>query len=359
MSGTSLDGLDIALCDFSSTNILKASHFTPFPQELRQALFDLCHTDNIPLNDLYQTEQRYSRFCANAINAFLKQESINPSDLAALGLHGQTIRHEPNLSPAFTVQLGDWSLVAAETQITTIGDFRRKDVALGGQGAPLVPPFHKAIFSSTSSSRVIVNIGGISNVTILMPAAEPLGYDCGPGNALLDYWFARHHEGTFDTNGDWAKSGEINSTLLQRLLNDPFFMLPAPKSTGRELFNPEWLHSRLDDATVSLEPEEIQATLTELTAQSIAIAVKNHLNTGEVYVCGGGWKNQFLVERLKQALGESYTLASTEALGIHSDWVEACAFAWLAANTLHRQDSQQASTTGASRNAVLGGIYYP
>jgi len=357
MSGTSLDGLDIVLCDFESPQILKYSAFFAFPDTLKDALFSLCHCEQTALNQLYTTEQAFSIFCSNAIREFLHQHQIDANSVVAGGIHGQTIRHEPNLPNQFTVQLGDWSRMAADTNLTIVGDFRRKDLALKGQGAPLVPPFHKAMFES-EQPRVIANIGGISNISVLKPEEPTLGYDTGPGNALLDYWFSKHHATDYDHNGNWARSGTINTELLNQLRSEPFFSHPSPKSTGRELFNPEWLAPILS-AHSTAPPEDIQSTLTELTASTLADEVKQHLTEGELYICGGGWKNTFLVERIKSLLGANYFVDSTETLGIHSDWIEACAFAWLASNTITRKDSGQSSATGASRDAVLGGIYYP
>ncbi len=359
MSGTSLDGLDIVICDFQSYPILQAAQCVPFPSELKQALFELSHQPQVDVNFLYQTEQSYSKFCAQSINEFIAQRQIPNTDIEALGIHGQTIRHEPSLTPAFTVQLGDWSSIAADTSITTVGDFRRKDIALGGEGAPLVPPFHQAMFESQQATRVVVNIGGIANLTRLEYGQPPKGYDSGPGNALLDYWHHQHRTGAYDHNGTWAKSGSLNKALLTALLNDDYFEQAPPKSTGRERFNPEWLQGKLQPFEGQISPEDVQTTLTELTAISISSEVKRQQEQGEVYVCGGGWKNAFLISRIQALLGAKYTVQATNALGIDSDWVEACAFAWLAANTLNRQDTPQASATGASRNAVLGGIYYP
>jgi len=357
MSGTSLDGLDIVLCDFESHQILKHSSFFPFPDSLKDALFSLCHCEQTSLNQLYTTEQTFSLFCSEAIKNFLHQHQIKADSVMAAGIHGQTIRHEPNLPNPFTVQLGDWSRMAADTGLTIIGDFRRKDLALNGQGAPLVPPFHQAMFES-NTPRVIANIGGISNISVLKSNEPTLGYDTGPGNALLDFWFSKHHSTHYDHNGDWARSGKIDTNLLNQLRSEPYFLQAFPKSTGRELFNPEWLTPILTEHN-TVPAQDIQATLTELTASTLADAVKLHLNKGELFICGGGWRNAFLVERIKELLGKDYSVESTEALGIHSDWIEACAFAWLASNTINKKDSGQASATGADRNAILGGIYYP
>ncbi|MFC3152432.1 anhydro-N-acetylmuramic acid kinase [Litoribrevibacter euphylliae] len=363
MSGTSLDGLDIVLCDFNSKdNILLASHFSPFPKELKSTLYDLSHDETVAINHLYETEQRYSEFCASVVNQFIEQHAIQKLSIKALGLHGQTIRHEPKIPNRFTVQIGDWSKVAALTDITTIGDFRRKDLALGGEGAPLVPPFHQAIFQHPENARIVMNIGGISNITALTPEQQPLGYDTGPGNALLDFWYSKHQSGHYDNQGQWARQGRIIPEILNKLLNEPYFKQAAPKSTGRELFNPEWLTQKLSanssDSSFEIAPVDLQATLTELTAITTTNEIKQQLTAGEVFICGGGWKNSYLIERIETLLGSSYQVSSTETLGIHPDWVEACAFAWLASNTLNRRDSHQSSTTGASRDAILGGIYY-
>ena len=364
MSGTSLDGLDLAICDLNSQSPVLHTKLFEFPSLLKQSLFDLSHQTTITFNNLYQTEQNYSDFCAHSINSLLKELKLSPSEIKAIGMHGQTVRHHPELSPGYTVQLANLSHISAHTGITTVGDFRRKDLALGGQGAPLVPPFHNAYFGSKTETRVIANIGGISNISILKPKASPVGYDTGPGNALLDYWFSKHNSGDYDLNGDWAKQGQVNTTLLNQLLSVEYFTLSAPKSTGRELFNPEWLHNELDEFhqhnPIITSTADIQATLTELTAKTLADEISTQAKeAGSVYVCGGGWKNSHLINRLSYHLGNKIKVASTTELGIESDWIEACAFAWFAKNTLERKDCMQSSATGATRDAILGGIYYP
>ncbi|GAA3944740.1 anhydro-N-acetylmuramic acid kinase [Litoribacillus peritrichatus] len=367
MSGTSLDGLDLALCDFQQSDIVTHSHFLPFPQTLKSALFELSHLETINIAQLFQTENFYSQFCADTINVWLRSLNIPASNISALGIHGQTIRHHPELTPGFTAQLGNWGQIAAQTGITTVGDFRRKDIALQGQGAPLVPPFHNAFFQSDDKHRVILNIGGISNISILTPKtvcpnANPVGYDTGPGNALLDYWYSQHNSGEFDNNGHWAKQGTVIPELLSQCLQTAYFQDSPPKSTGRELFNPNWLTHQLNalKQSHSFSAQDIQTTLVELTATSICKEIESTApNTQEVYVCGGGWKNSYLITRIRQLIGSQVYVGSTSDLGIQPDWIEACAFAWFAQETLAKRNIQQATTTGATRNALLGGIYYP
>lgn len=355
MSGTSLDGLDLALCDFTADNILIDHHFCSFPEQLKQQLYHLSHTATVELDHLYQVEQAYSVFCAETVQNWLSSSQNQMSNIAALGFHGQTIRHQPSAKFPYTVQIGDLSQIAAATGLTVVGDFRRKDIALGGQGAPLVPPFHQAMFGSSTINRVIANIGGISNITVLSPEHPPLGYDTGPGNALLDYWYSQHNQGSYDNEGRWASEGAINQVLLQELLSTPYFQMPFPKSTGRELFNPEWLSNYL--ATSSAPPKDIQTTLTELTAISLAQEVKKHKEIKEVFICGGGYQNHFLLQRLKTHL-ETISVHSTSKLGIHPDWIEACAFAWLAKNTMNKERTPLMATTGAIRDSILGGVYF-
>lgn len=361
MSGTSLDGLDIAICELdmalNSLSLITATTI-PFPQPLREALFTLCHTANLAFDFLYQTEQTYSQFCAEQTAKFLKQHKITTSSVTAYGFHGQTIRHHPDKTPAYTLQIGDLSRIAAVSGLLTVGDFRRKDVALGGQGAPFAPAFHQSLFSTLDETRVIANIGGISNISILSGKALQAGFDTGPGNALMDGWFKKHHRGNYDASGMWARQGTINQPLLQLLLDETYFQLCPPKSTGRELFNDEWLEQKLHALSLAIDAVDVQTTLTELTAHTLASAIMEHApNTDTIYVCGGGSHNNYLLERLAHL--STIKVCTTESLGIHPDWIEAAAFAWLAANRLHKKPIELAHITGAQENSVLGGVYEP
>jgi len=357
MSGTSADGIDVVLVDFSDkTPRLVATDYLPYGEDLRNKILSLCEPGPNEIDRMGELDQLLGEAFAKAVNAILNNNDISPAEVKAIGSHGQTIRHRPDQTPPFTLQIGDPNLIAAKTGITTIADFRRKDMAYGGQGAPLVPAFHQAMFASKDKSRVVVNIGGMANVSLLH-AGNMLGFDTGPGNVLMDAWIQQHQHLKHDEEGGWAASGTAQMDLLQQFLTDSYFHLPAPKSTGREYFNLNWLHSQLAAFGKNLEPADVQATLAELTAQSIVNAIRPHMQTGEILICGGGAHNDFLVERLANLAQPDFSVFSTEQYGIHPDWVEAMAFAWLARQTLNHLPGNHPNVTGASQAAVLGGVY--
>lgn len=355
MSGTSVDGIDAALVDFSQKQPqLIANHYSTFTPELRQQILALCQPGDDEANRLGELDGILGKQFATATQLLLKKNNMTPSQIRAIGSHGQTIRHHPGRG--FTLQIGDPNVIAAETGITTVADFRRRDIAFGGQGAPLVPAFHQAIFTSTHQDRIILNIGGIANITSL-PSQESLpllGFDTGPGNTLLDAWAEKHLHKPRDDEGTFASEGRINTELLNQLLSDPFFKLSPPKSTGREYFNLSWLEKQL---TPAISPADVQATLVDLTAHSIVNAIQSYFSTGEILVCGGGVHNHFLMQRLRK-IADNYTVHSTEKYGIHPDWVEAIAFAWLAKQTLSGRTGNIISATGARQASILGGVYY-
>lgn len=351
MSGTSVDGVDAAIVDFSLQQPrLLATHYHAYADNLRHDILSLCQPSHDEINRMGELDVRLGKLFAAVVCDLLKKHPVDKKKIRAIGSHGQTIRHHPHKQ--FTLQIGDPNIIAAETGITTVADFRRRDLALGGQGAPLVPKFHHAIFSSTDVSRVIVNIGGIANITILPKHGQVIGFDTGPGNTLLDAWAEKHLQKKLDENGQWASQGSVNIDILQKLLNDSFFKKAAPKSTGREYFNLAWLSNFFTAA----KPVDIQATLTELTARTIITAIENHLSEGEVLICGGGAHNVFLMQRLK-AFGGNYSIDTTAKYGVNPDWVEAMAFAWLARQTLNNQAGNLPPVTGASQSCLLGGIY--
>ncbi len=355
MSGTSVDGIDAVVVDFGQPEPkLIAQHYTPYTAELRQCILELCQPGDDEVNRLGELDKLLGKSFAEATHVLLRNSKINPADICAIGSHGQSIRHHPQ--KGFTLQIGDPNVIAAETGITTVADFRRRDIAFGGQGAPLVPAFHHAVFSTPATDRVIVNIGGIANITLL-PADKNqpvMGFDTGPGNILLDAWAEKHLRQPRDESGAFAQKGTLQLPLLNQLLNDNFFKLLPPKSTGREYFNLKWLAPFLKDHA---EPADIQATLTELTAQSIMQAIKTYFDTGEILICGGGVHNDYLMQRLREA-GSQYQIDSTLKFGIHPDWVEAMAFAWLAKQTLARNPGNLTAVTGAKKGSILGGVYY-
>lgn len=354
MSGTSLDGLDFALIEQTETTKLLATLYEPMPAQLKQELLALCASGPDELARAALAEQRWAELAAVGIDKLLKQNQMQPGAIRAIGSHGQTVRHEPKRG--FSIQIANSALLAELTGISVVSDFRRRDVAAGGQGAPLVPAFHEALFSDPKRVRAVLNIGGFSNLSLLTPGVTTLGFDCGPGNVLLDAWIQRQLGAPFDRNGSWAASGRLHAPLLESLLDDDFFAAKGPKSTGRELFNLPWLDahlSRFDD----IAPEDIQATLLELSARSICNSlIESQPNTEDLLVCGGGAHNAALVDRL-QALLPSTRVTSTASLGVEPDWIEAMAFAWLAHCCLEGIPANRPSVTGASGLRVLGAIY--
>ncbi|QLB12185.1 anhydro-N-acetylmuramic acid kinase [Bisgaardia hudsonensis] len=359
MSGTSLDGVDLTLMDFKGNNPkIIATDFVPMPLNLHKKLTALLHSGQTSLQNLGEIDHQLGNLYAESINQFLRKHSLTSTDIQATGCHGQTIWHAPQGDYPFTMQIGDMNIIAAKTQITTIADFRRKDMAYGGQGAPLVPAFHQELFSNPNRITVVLNIGGISNISCLIPNQQTIGYDTGPGNTLLDSWINKHLGQPYDKNAQWAKTGKINNNLLQVLLDEPYFSIPAPKSTGRELFNLAWLEKKLKNFTALL-PEDVQATLVELTVQCTAQQLQ-HIQSELpclLLVCGGGAKNPLIIEGLQESLPQ-WQVATTTDYGIDIDYVEAAAFAWLAYKRINNQSSNLPMVTGA-KNAVSLGVIYP
>ena len=359
MSGTSVDAIDAALVSFDNNNIkLHSALNYPISDELRQQLLTLITPGENELVRMNQLDVKLGRLFSEAVLALLKQTNIPTTQVKAIGSHGQTLRHFPDSETPGTLQIGDPNIIAETTGITTVADFRRRDIAAGGQGAPLVPAFHQSLLRDKKINRIILNIGGIANITVLeKDFAKPvIGFDTGPGNALMDSWIHKHTQQTHDKNGDWAASGSIHQQLLDTLLTDPYFNQPPPKSTGRETFNMQWLDQQLQNFA-ELSKEEIQTTLTELSAVTIAQAtIKYAPDTEQVLVCGGGVHNKYLMKRLAEHLPKQL-IQSTQVVGIDPDWVEAMAFAWLAKQTLNGQPGNLPSVTGARHPVVLGGIF--
>ncbi|MDG6430315.1 anhydro-N-acetylmuramic acid kinase [Glaesserella parasuis] len=359
MSGTSLDGVDLALVNFSQTPKLIAADFTPMPDTLRVALSQLVKKGETSLQTLGELDHQLALLYADSIQWFLAKHQLNADDIVAVGCHGQTVWHSPKGQYPFTMQIGDMNLLAARTGITTVGDFRRRDMAFGGQGAPLVPAFHQAVFSSPERLTVVLNIGGISNISVLNPNQQTIGYDVGAGNTLLDIWIEKHLGKRYDANGEWARTGKIHSALLALLLDEPFFQLPPPKSTGRELFNLEWLEHKLTQIE-PLPAEDVQATLVEFTVQSIVQALRQIENPNAYHsvllVCGGGAKNPLIMERLQTHLID-WQVSTTTEYGLDVDYVEAAAFAWLAYQRIYNLPANLPSVTGATQEVSLGAIF--
>ncbi|TXD96123.1 anhydro-N-acetylmuramic acid kinase [Psychrobacter frigidicola] len=406
MSGTSLDGMDAVLCQFNSDDStdnhnnenkdapmqLLATYSQDFPLRLREVLLALCQPNGV--NDLTsQTDEpnseldwfgwasrEYGEFASEAVNILLQQANIDAEAVLAIGCHGQTVRHRPQMG--FSLQLVDANIIAERTGISVVSDFRRRDMAVSGQGAPLVPAFHHALFAATNTTRVLLNLGGIANITVLPATAsneinnqqtdtqqthsQVVGYDTGPANLLLDAWAALHTGKNYDAGGTWAESGQVIETLLNQLLTHPFFTKTHPKSTGREDFNLTWLQDELQKfdqaaANTRYSSADVQATLTELTAMTagnqISQFIKNKEVQSAVYICGGGALNDYLMTRLQAHLPHCI-VDTTAQLGLDPAWVEAVAFAWLARQTLMGETGNLPAVTGANKGVVLGQVCF-
>lgn len=355
MSGTSLDGVDGVLADFAGRGIRTLeSAFSPFPPALRAELMALQAASHNELEREALAANALARCYADCVQQLA---AVAPGPVRAVAVHGQTIRHRPELG--FTRQTNNPALLAELTGIDVIADFRSRDVAAGGQGAPLVPAFHEARFGKRGQVRVVVNIGGIGNISVLHGDGRVSGYDTGPGNVLMDLWIGRHLGRAYDADGAWAASGRVDAPLLESLLDEPYFRQPPPKSTGRDLFHAQWLDAKLA-AHPGLASADVQATLTRLTAVSIARAIQDAGGTQPaqaVYVCGGGAYNSVLLAELADALGGTVPVGSTDTLGVAPNRVEALAFAWLGYRFMRRQPGNLPAVTGAAGLRVLGALY--
>lgn len=361
MSGTSIDGVDAALAEFpeQGTPRLLATHAVRMPPGLRARILQLTRAGGNEIDLLGELDVEIGRLFAGAALALLGTADVSPHEITAIGSHGQTVRHRPLAAHPFTLQLGDPNTIAELTGITTVADFRRRDIAAGGHGAPLVPAFHESIFRDAREDRVVLNLGGMGNVTLLPADRNAIvrGFDTGPANVLLDLWHERHQGAPLDRDGTWGRGGQIDEQLLSRLLADPYFRQPPPKSTGREHFDAQWLSQHVESCSHDISPRDVQATLVELTARSVAEALANWgLTSGALYTCGGGTHNRFLCERLGSLLPRM-RVQSTAALGVDPDHVEAMAFAWLARRTLQSLPGNLPAVTGARHPVILGGIY--
>ena len=392
MSGTSLDGMDAVLCQFGGEENtqqpmrLLATRSQDFPPRLREVLLALCQPNgvqelvptvgepNSELDWFGWASKEYAEFASDVVNNLLQQSNTDVESVLAIGCHGQTVRHRPQMG--FSLQLLDANIIAERTGISVVSDFRRRDMAVGGQGAPLVPAFHQALFATPDSTRVLLNLGGIANITVL-PANDSsvndavvnnssvIGYDTGPANLLLDAWTALHTDKDYDAGGAWAQSGQVVEPLLNQLIEHPFFARTYPKSTGREDFNLAWLQSELQkfdqaSAHIRYSSADVQATLTELTAMSASMQINMFIDAKEnssVYVCGGGALNDYLMTRLQAHLPHC-NVETTASLGLNPAWVEAVAFAWLARQTLMGETGNLPAVTGASKGVVLGQVCF-
>ncbi|ADO48444.1 anhydro-N-acetylmuramic acid kinase [[Enterobacter] lignolyticus] len=356
MSGTSLDGVDVVLAAIDDTMVAQqASLSFPIPIAIKEAILAICQGQQLTLSQLGQLDTRLGRLFADAVLALMAQERLAAHDVIAVGCHGQTVWHEPTGEAPHTMQIGDNNVIAARTGITVVGDFRRRDIALGGQGAPLVPAFHHALLAHPTERRVVLNIGGIANLSLLFPGQPVRGHDTGPGNMLMDAWIWRQCGKPYDKDAEWGSSGKVILPLLQSMLSDPWFSLPAPKSTGREYFNYGWLERHLAHYP-GLAPHDVMATLVELTAVTISEQVLLSGGCERLLVCGGGSRNPLLMARLAGQLAGT-EVATTDAWGVSGDDMEALAFAWLAWRTLAGLPGNLPSVTGASDATVLGAIF--
>lgn len=358
ISGTSLDGIDAVLVQFNDDfpSVL-TSLCLPLPVPLKDEIKSLVNPADNEINRLMALDIQLGNLYAETVKQLLTTTSIKKEQVKAIGSHGQTIRHFPAAEHATTLQVGDPNTIAEQTGMMTVADFRRRDMAAGGQGAPLVPAFHEKLFRDKNNNRVILNLGGIANITVI-PADKTkavTGFDTGPANTLINHWIQQQQNKSFDENGKWASSGKINDEFLEHLLDDDYFELTPPKSTGTEYFNANWLTQKLNKFPF-LAAEDVQASLAALTAKSIANAIARY-ETDEVIVCGGGVHNDYVLQLLKNYL-PGITISSSATYGLDPDYIEATAFAWLAKQTLEHKPGNLPEVTGASRPVILGGVYY-
>ena len=353
MSGTSADGIDAVLVSYEDRRgMLLQTHHAEMPGALREEILGLRHAGANELHRMAVLDQQLAVAYAEAVKGLLAQAGVSAKDISAIGSHGQTIRHHPEGTSPYTWQIGDPNRLAEMTGISVVADFRRRDMAAGGQGAPLVPAFHQAQIAQPGIATAIVNIGGIANITLISAAGEVKGWDTGPGNTLMDGWIHRHQSLPFDAAGAWAATGQVLEPLLQAGLRHPFFVAPAPKSTGPEMFHLDWFDTLLSGHE---KPEDVQRTLLELTAESIGRALDG-VTVTDIRICGGGAYNTLLMERLSTRL-TPVSVTSTEVVGVDPQWVEAWAFAWLAKQTVAGLPGNVPAVTGAEGPRVLGTIY--
>jgi len=360
MSGTSLDGIDAVLVRFNHEQVaVLHSICLPLSSNLKDEIKSLINPGDNEINRLMALDVELAHQFANAVKQLIQKANINKNNIVAIGSHGQTIRHLPTAKYPSTLQIADPNSIAELTGITTVADFRRRDMAAGGQGAPLVPAFHQQIFSDNKINRVILNLGGIANITILPSDKNEaaIGFDTGPANTLMNHWIQQQQNKNFDDAGKWAATGKINSEFLDLLLSDDYFKLTPPKSTGTEYFNPAWLTKNLSEFPF-LAAEDVQASLTAFTAITIKDAIKKYAaETDEIIVCGGGVHNDFLLQQLKPSL-PNIEINSSAKYGLDPDYIEATAFAWLAKQTMEHKPGNLPEVTGAAHPVILGGVYF-
>lgn len=365
LSGTSMDGIDaalVALSDNPRDTQLIATHLEPIPPDVKKNTLALCTGQEPHFLSVATLDVIWGKLFAHSVQQLLTKANITPEQVRAIGSHGQNIWHQPHPPHPFTWQIGDPNTIATHTNITTVADFRRADVALGGQGAPLVPRFHEWFFTTpTPTARTILNIGGIANITRLPHNNQPCsGFDTGPGNGIMDAWIQQVQQKPHDDNGNFARQGKCHTTLLAHCLSDPYFTQPIPKSTGKEYFNLTWFTQKAQEVGIhiaTLSPEDVQATLLALTAHSITQGITQCQTHGEVIICGGGSHNSTLMEALRTTLPPTFHVTTTTKYGLPPDWVEAVCFAWLAKMRIEHKVVDYTQITGARQPTLLGGIY--
>ena len=357
MSGTSLDAVDAALLEISDSNnvsLIMADEYN-IPDKMRQDILNISSGSLDSLHAIATLDHQLARVYAESVLLLLSNIGISARDIQAIGSHGQTVRHMPDESPPYTVQLGNGALLAELTDIKIVNDFRQADIAAGGQGAPLAPLFHHHLFHEQEQTVVGLNLGGIANISILHANGKISGFDTGPANTLMDQWISHHHQARYDKDGNWDRSGSVNTTLLENLLAEPWLNMAPPKSTGPELFNMRWLNDHMQGMETS--PEDVQHTLCEFSAITVSNAIKNHAaDCSKVILCGGGAYNPLLVERIQSHL-PGCAVVGSNVYGIDPKWIEASMFAWFAWRTLNGLPSNVPAVTGASHEAVLGAIH--
>ena len=361
MSGTSVDAIDAVLMDFSQSDTYIVSKFTQtINHALRGEINSLIAEKKLP-NNYKEIDEQFAQASTNAAKELLNISSIKAQEIIAIGSHGQTIFHDPKGIPPISIQIGDPQKIADLTNILTVGNFRQADIDAGGEGAPLACAYHAAVLQNQNEERVVINLGGIANITKLpQNETDPIiGFDTGPANTLMDAWIHKHLSKTFDQDGEWARSGKVNRELLEQMLLDEYFSALPPKSTGREHFNLEWLQHYLDDITASLSPEDVQASLLALTTYTVADSIDAWCpKTKKVLLCGGGSKNKFFVEQLDKIL-DKVSIKRTSDYGVPSEWMEAMAFAWLAKQNVENKPGNIPSVTGADKPILLGEQFLP
>ena len=363
LSGTSLDAIDVVISKINSNEInIIATYSHSIPKDIKELCIKLAHNENTSIMEVGTLDTKLAYLFAEAINHSLKTNKISKDDIIAIGSHGQTIQHHPNNTYPFTMQLGDPNIIAEKTGITTIADFRRKDIAEGGQGAPLAPVLHQRLFKNNNKDVIVLNLGGIANISYLpnISNKQILGFDTGPANALMDYWIEKKLNKKFDSNGEWAKTGKVIPELLNIFLSDKYFSQDKPKSTGKEYFNAAWLENKIESI---YKDKDIQATLLELTVITISKEIKSITNGADIIVCGGGAHNSHLLHKLKEEVnkqGNKYQIKSTDEYNtnITADWVEAVLFAYLAYLHKNKLYYNLNTITGNNKEKTLLGIEY-